>query len=156
MLVALVVSAARPRRGVTKFYRWLRLRLSTAAAETFYGWLRLMNSTAAYGGGSGAYWACRQPQMVHTCLLIKACKNSYGVGLSRKQPRDLITLKKCSSESWFSLLVNRNLALTWMVTTSHNLCKLEWPATNHWKSEITKPVWNVFPVFFLDRWPVLF
>ena len=35
-------------------YGWLRLRLSTAAAETFYGWLRLMNSTAAYGGGSGA------------------------------------------------------------------------------------------------------
>jgi len=50
-----VVSAARPSRGVPKFYGWLRLRLSTAAAETFYGWLRLMNSTAAYGGGSGAY-----------------------------------------------------------------------------------------------------
>jgi len=53
MLVALVVSAAWPSRGVPKFYGWLRLRLSTAA-ETFYGWLRLMNSTAAYGGGSGA------------------------------------------------------------------------------------------------------
>ena len=49
--------ARRPSRGVPKFYSWLRLRLrlSTAAAETFYGWLRLMNSTAAYGGGSGAY-----------------------------------------------------------------------------------------------------
>jgi len=44
---------ARPSRGVPKFYDWLRLRLSTAAAETFYSWLRLMNSTAAYGGGSG-------------------------------------------------------------------------------------------------------
>jgi len=55
MLVALVVSAARqPSHGVPKFYGWLRLRLSTAAAETFYGWLQLMNSTAAYGGGSGA------------------------------------------------------------------------------------------------------
>jgi len=36
----------------------LRLRLSTAAAETFYGWLRLMNSTAAYGGGSGNFGGC--------------------------------------------------------------------------------------------------
>jgi len=36
---SMVVSAARPSHGVTKFY----------------GWLRLMNSTAAYGGGSGAY-----------------------------------------------------------------------------------------------------
>jgi len=40
----------RPSRGAPKFYGWLRLRLSTAAAGTFYGWLRLMNSTAAYGG----------------------------------------------------------------------------------------------------------
>jgi len=46
---------ARPSRGVPKFYDWLWLRLSAAAAETFYGWLRLMNSTAAYGGGSGVY-----------------------------------------------------------------------------------------------------
>jgi len=47
-------------RGVPKFYDWLRLRLSTAAAETFYGWLRLMNSTAAYGGGLGVYTLCRE------------------------------------------------------------------------------------------------
>ena len=52
MLVALVVSAARPggpaaaSRNSTAGY--VRQRLSTAAAETFYGWLRLMNSTAAY------------------------------------------------------------------------------------------------------------
>jgi len=49
----LTATASRPSRGVPKFYDWLRLRLSTAAAETFYGWLWLMNSTAAYGGGSG-------------------------------------------------------------------------------------------------------
>ena len=52
MLVALVVSAARPggpaaaSRNSTAGYGYGY----TAAAETFYGWLRLMNSTAAYGG----------------------------------------------------------------------------------------------------------
>jgi len=33
----LTATARRPSRGVPKFYDWLRLRLSTAAAETFYG-----------------------------------------------------------------------------------------------------------------------
>jgi len=32
-----------------------------------------------------------------TLVCLKACRNSYGVGLSRHAPRDLMMLKKCSS-----------------------------------------------------------